>query len=46
MKHRPVVGSHVCVLELQSNFKMAVKFTLKLSILPDYQQYYEQKTLN
>ena len=32
MKPRPVVGIHVCALELQSIFKMAAKSTLKLSI--------------
>ena len=46
MKPRPVVGFHVCALELQSIFKMAVKFTLELAILPVNQHYYEQKTLN
>ena len=43
MKPRPVVGFHVCALDLQSIFKMAAKFTLKLSILPVNQHYYEQK---
>ena len=46
MKPRPVVGLHVCVLELQSIFKMATKFTLKSSILPVNQHYYEQETLD
>ena len=46
MKPRPVVGFQVCTLELQSLFKMAAKFSPKLSILPVNQQYYEQKTLN
>ena len=46
MKLRPVVGFHVCALELQSIFKMTAKFILKLSILPVNQHYYEQKTLN
>ena len=45
MKPRPVVGFHVCALEVQSILKMAAKFTLKLSILPVNQHYYEQKTL-
>ena len=47
MKSRPVVGFHVWyALELQSIFKMAAKFSPKLSILPVNQHYYEQKTLN
>ena len=46
MKPQAVVGVHVCALELQSIFKMAAKFSLKLSILPVNQHYYEQKTLN
>ena len=43
MKPRPVVGFQVCALDLQSTFKMAAKYTLKLSILPINQHYYEQK---
>ena len=43
MKSRPVVGFHVCAPELQSIFKMAAKFTLKLSILPVNQHYFKQK---
>ena len=43
MKPRPVVGFHVCALEIQSIFKMAAKFTLKLSILPVNQHYHDQK---
>ena len=43
---RPVVGFHVYALELQSIYKMAAKFTPKLSIIPVNQHYYEQKTLN
>ena len=46
MKPQPVVGFHVCVLELQSIFKMVAKLSLKLSILPVNQHYYEQKTVN
>ena len=46
LKPRPDVGFHVCALELQSIFTMAAKCTLKLSILPVNQHYYEQKTLN
>ena len=46
MKPLPVVGFHVCALELQNIFKMAAKFALKMSILPVNQYYYEQKTLN
>ena len=42
MKPRPVVGFHVCALELQSIFEMAAKFTLKLPILSVNQHYYEQ----
>ena len=44
MKPLPVVGFHVCALELQSIFKMATKFSFKLSILPVNQHYYEQET--
>ena len=43
MKTQPVVSVHVCALELHSIFKMAAKFTLKLSILPVNKQH---KTLN
>ena len=46
MKPRTVVGFHVGALELQSIFKMAAKFTLKLTILPVNQHYYEQNTVN
>ena len=42
MKTGAVVGFHVCALELQSIVKMAAKFTLKLSILPVNQHYYEK----
>ena len=38
MKPRPVIGFHVCALELQSIFKKAAKFILRLSLLPVNQQ--------
>ena len=46
MKPRPVVGFHVCALDLQSIVEMASTSTIKLSILPVNQHYCEQKTLN
>ena len=46
MNPRPVVGFHVCALELQNIFKNGRQIHPKLSILPVNQHYYEQKTLN
>ena len=42
MKTGPVVGFHECALELQTIFKTAAKFTLKLTILPVKQHYHEK----